>query len=148
MRQEALFGQVGIFGARTSVVGIGIDADAAARREEADDLNVFGVHQRHKILHDLVDTVFVEITMVAEGEEIELQALRLHHALTGDVENLDLRKVGLTGDRTERRKLRTVELHPVIVVRMLVDKRFQHLRRIVLTVFGLLTKGLQPFLLS
>ena len=98
MSHESALGKVGVFGAWAAVVGIGIDADAPAGREEAYDLDVLGFHQAHKVFHDLVDAVLMEVAVVAEGEEVELQALRLHHALAGDVEDLDLGKVGLARD--------------------------------------------------
>ena len=71
MLHEATLGQLGIFGAGTAVVGVGIDGDAATGREETDDLDVFGFHQADKVFHDDVDTVLMEITVVAKGEEVE-----------------------------------------------------------------------------
>ena len=146
--QQAALSKLLIFGAGATVVGIGIDADAATGGEDADNLDIFGVHQADKILHDGVHTVLMEVTVVAEGEEVELQTLRLHHPAAGDIEDLDLSKVGLTRDGTERRELGAVELHPVVVVRMTVLKSLQHLRGIVHPVFGLTAKGLQALFLS
>ena len=74
---ESALGEVGIFCAGLAVVGIGIDGDTTTGREEANDLDVFGLHEADKVLHDDVDTVFMEIAVVAEGEEVELQAFRL-----------------------------------------------------------------------
>ena len=131
-----------VFRSRAPVVGVGIDRDATTGREQANDLNILGIHQAHQILHDRVHTVFVEVAMVTEREEVEFQALRLHHPLARDIENLDLRKVGLSCDGTERRKLWTVELHPVVVIRMLVHECLQHLWGIVHAILSLLAKGL------
>lgn len=88
-----------VLGARTAVVGIGVDADAAAWSEDAGDLDVFGVHETDEVFHDLVDAVFVEVAMVAEREEVELEGFALYHALIGEVGDAYLGKVGLTGDR-------------------------------------------------
>ena len=59
-----------VFGARPSIVGVGVDADASTRNEDACHLDVFGVHESDEVFHYLVDTVFVEVAMVAEGEEV------------------------------------------------------------------------------
>ena len=69
----------------------------------------------------------MKITVVTERKQVKLQTLRLHHAFTGNVRDLDFCEVRLTGNRTQRRKLRAVELHPVVVVLMLVLKRLQYL---------------------
>ena len=37
---------------------------------------------------------FVEISMIAEGEEIEFEALALHHLHIGDVGNADFSEIG------------------------------------------------------
>ena len=41
-------------------------------------LNVFRVHQTNQIFHDNVYTVLMEISMVAEAEQIQLQRFTLH----------------------------------------------------------------------
>ena len=120
MVQHALSGHLLVLGTRTAVVGIGIDADAAARQEEPQHLNVLGVHETDEIFHDDVDAVLVEIAVIAEREEIELEALRLHHSLVGQIHDLDFSEVGLTGDGTQRGELGTVELHPIVVFLMLI----------------------------
>ena len=140
MIHEALLSEVLILGARAAVVGIGINADATTRSKESDDLNILGIHQTNEILHDDIDAILMEITMIAETEEIQLQTLRLHHPLTRNIQDLDLSKVRLTRDGTKRRKLRTVELHPIVVLRMLVLECLQHLWGIVHPVLGLLAK--------
>ena len=85
-----------IFRAWTTIIGIGIDADASTGSEDASDLNILGVHQTDEILHDDVDTVFMEVTMIAEREEVELQGFAFHHALVGQVGDANLCKVGLS----------------------------------------------------
>ena len=71
MLHQTALGEVGIFRAGRAVVGVGTDGDAATGREETDDLDVFGFHQADKVFHDDVDTVLMEITVVAKGEEVE-----------------------------------------------------------------------------
>ena len=90
----------------------------------------------------------MEIAMIAEGEQIELQTLRLHHSFARDIHNLDFCEVWLTSDGTQRRKLGAVKLHPVVVVLMLVLKRFQHLRCIRHLILSLLAQQLQAFIFS
>lgn len=122
MLLHAMLGERLIFGARTAVVGVGPDADAATRGEDACHLDVFGIHQTDEVLHDDVDAILMEVAMVAEGEEIELQTLGFHHTHIGDVADADLCKVGLAGDGAEAGELGTVETDPIVVVGVLVDK--------------------------
>ena len=64
MVEEALFGQLLVFGARI------LDADAAARGKDARHFDIFRVHQLDKVFHDDVDTVFMEGSVAAEAEEV------------------------------------------------------------------------------
>ena len=146
MRGEALLGELLVFRARAAVVGVGVDGDAAARGEEARDLDVLGVHQGDEVLHDDVDDVLVEVTVAAKAEEIEFEALALHHAVVGNVADADLGEVRLARDRAQGRELRAVEAHPVIVLGMLVLEGLEDLGSIVLAVFGLAAQGLQAVL--
>lgn len=82
---ETLFGQFLVLGARTAVVGVGIDGDAATWGEEAGDLDVFGIHQFDEVLHDDVYAVLVEVSVVSEAEKIELEALALDHLDVRDI---------------------------------------------------------------
>ena len=148
MVHQALLSQLLILGTWAAVVGIGINTDATTRGEEPDDLYILGIHQTDEILHDDIDAVLVEITMIAETEKIQLQTLRLHHPLTRNIHDLDLCKIRLTRDGTKRCKLGTVELNPIIVLRMLVLESLQNLRRIVHLILGLPPQRLQPLTLS
>ena len=116
-----------VLGARTAVVGVGVDGDAATWGEEAGDLDVFGIHQFDEVLHDDVDTILMEIAVVAEAKQVKLQALALHHSHVGDVTDADFRKIGLPGDGAEAGELGAVELHPIVVALMLVDEGLQSL---------------------
>ena len=148
MLQQATLSEIGILRTRTAVVGVRVNTDATTGGEQSDDLDVFGIHQTHQVFHDRVHAILMEIAVIAEGEEIEFQALRLDHPLARDIEDLDFCEVRLSCDRTERCELWTVELYPVIVVRMTVLKGLQHLWGIVGLVLSLLTKGLQALTLS
>ena len=143
---EAFVGQGFVFGAGTAVVGIGEDADAAAGGEETGDLDVFGLHEAHEVFHDDIDAVFMEVAVVAEGEEVEFQALAFDHALAGNVGDANLGKVGLAGDGAEGGELRTVETHPIVVVGMLVDEGFEHFGSVVVGILcALAAEVLQAF---
>ena len=137
-----------VLGAGLAVVGVGVDADAAAWCEEADDLDVLGLHQLDEILHDGVHAVLVEVAVVAEAEEVELQRLGLHHALAGEVVDADFGEVGLSGDGAEGGELRAVEAHPVVVVGVAVLEGFEDLGGVVALVFGLAAEGREVVLLS
>ena len=65
---ETIVGEFFVFCAGASVVGKRVDADAAARREESGDLNVFGGHKADEVFHDDIDAVFVEVAVVSETE--------------------------------------------------------------------------------
>ena len=91
----------------------------------------------------------MEGAVVAEGEEIDLQRLALHHPHVGDVADPYLGKVRLPRDRAEAGELRAIEADPVVVVRVLIDKRLQYRRIVVLRVVRIVrAEQLQPFLFS
>jgi hypothetical protein len=133
---EALLGQCLVLGAWTTVVGIGIYADATTGNEEACNLDILGIHEADEVFHDDVDTILMKLTAVAEGEEVELEALALYHALVWDIGYAYLGKVWLSRDGAERGELRTVELHPVVIVGMLVLECLEYIRSILRLVVG------------
>ena len=55
-----------------AVIAVGVDGDAAARGEFAPDFDIFRIHQANEILHDDVHAVLMEITVVAETEQVQL----------------------------------------------------------------------------
>ena len=112
-----------VFG--VGIVGEGVDADAAAGGEDARYLEVLRVHQFDQVFHDDVDTIFVEIAVVAEREEVEFERLGLHHLLPRDVGYIDGGEVGLPCLGAERGKLGTMESNQILVVRMFVYKSFE-----------------------
>lgn len=145
---EALLGQFLVLGARTAVVGVRVDGDAATWGEEAGDLDVFGIHQFDEVFHDDVYAVLVEVSVVSEAEKIELEALALDHLHVRDIADAEFREVRLSCNRTEGGELRAVETHPVVIALVLVFECLQHLRSVVHSVFGLAAKGLEAFLFS
>ena len=134
--QEALFHHVLMLG--IAVIGEGLDRDAATGIKQADDLQIFWIHQLDQVLHNDVDAVLVEIAVVAETEEVEFQALALHHQRARDVINNKVSEVGLTRLGAQRGKLGAIQSHKVVVLRMFVLKRLQHLGRIVIAVVRVL----------
>ena len=134
MCSQALFCQFLVLGAWTAVVCVWPDADAAAWCEDACDLDVAWIHEFYQILHYDVDAILVKIPVIAEREEVQLQALALDHALVGYVADAYLGKVGLACDRAEGGEFGAVEAYPVVVLGMTVLECLKHLGGIVLTV--------------
>ena len=143
MVHEPMLCKLLVFCAWTTVVGVWIDADTATWGEDTRHLNIFRIHEADKVFHDDIDAILMEVAMITEREEIELQTLALHHSHVWHILYLYLCKVRLSGNRTERSELRTVEQYPVVILWMLVLKALKHLRSIVLTIFRLLTKRLE-----
>ena len=134
--QKTLFHHVLMIG--VAVVGEGFDGNAPTGIEQADNLQIFWVHQFDKVLHDDVHTVLVKVAMVAEAEEVKLKAFTLHHQGARDIINNKVSEIRLARFGTQRSELRTVQRHQIIVFGMLVLKHLQHLGRIVVTVVGVL----------
>ena len=145
MRSETLLRELLPLRAGAAVIRVRIDGDAAARGEEAGDLDVFRVHQLDEVLHDRIHDILVEITVAAEAEQIQLEALGFHHPDIGHVADADLGEIGLAGNGAQGGELRAVETHPVVVVRMLVLEGLQHFGRIVLAVGRLVAQALEGF---
>ena len=101
MLGKTLFCQFLPFCSGLAIVGVRPDADASARSENASHFDVFRVHQLYEVFHDDVDTVLVEVAVVAEAEQIKLQALALYHSYVGHIADAYLCKVGLSGDGTQ-----------------------------------------------
>ena len=123
-------------GSWPSVVGIRIDRYATPRGEDSCHFYILRIHQSDEILHDLVDAILMEISMVPETEEIELEALALHHLHVWNIAYDYIGEVWLTCDRTKAGEFRAVEFHPVIVLLMFVDECFENFRSVILFVDG------------
>ena len=146
--QETILSHLLVLRARSAVVGIRINADAAPGDKDAGHLNILGLHQANEVLHNDVDTVLMEAAVVAETEKVELETLALHHPLVGQVADANLSKVRLSGNGTKCRELRAIEANPVVVFGMFVLESLQHVGGIVLWNLSLLAKGLQAFFFS
>lgn len=110
-----------------AVVGEGVDGDAAARVEDAEDFEVARRQGFDQIIEDDVDHVLVEVAAVAEAAEVELEGFRLDHLGIGHVADQDRRPVGLAGDRAEAGELHALQQCPVVALRVLVGEDLQQL---------------------
>ena len=72
MIEEAVLSQLLILGARHTIVGIRINADASTGRKDACNLYILRLHQLYKVFHNDVYTVFMKVAMVSEAKEIQL----------------------------------------------------------------------------
>ena len=126
-----------ILGTRTAVIAIRINGDPAARSKDARHLYIFGIHQLYQVFHDDIHAIFMKITVITETEQIQFQTLALHHFHIGKIGDTDLRKVGLSCNRTQTGKFGAVETYPIVVSGMLVHKGLQHFGSIILLVLGL-----------
>ena len=86
--------------------------------EDAFDLDIARIHECYQVFHDYVHTVFVEISMIAETEQIELETLALDHFLTRYVGNQDFSKIRLSGLRAQGCEFGTGESDKIFIVRM------------------------------
>lgn len=111
-----------------SVVAVRVDGEAAARQEFSPHFNVFGIHECYQVFHDDVDAVFMEGTVVSEGEEVEFEAFAFHHFYIRYVGNGDGRKVRLSRYGAKACKFGAVKFNEVVVVLVLVFKDFQDVR--------------------
>ena len=148
MVQESVLSHLLVLRARPAVVGERIDADASSWHEDACHLDVLRLHESDEVLHDDVDAVLVEAAVIAEAEEVEFQALALHHSFVGQVADAYLGEVRLSGDGAECRELRAVEAHPIVVLRVFVLESLQHFGVVVLWNLGFLAKGFQALFFS
>ena len=138
MPTETIERQLLIFCSWSAIVGVWMNCNASTWREDASDLDVTRIHKTNQVFHYYIDTVFVEVAMITEAEEIELEALAFDHLDIRNIADDNVCEVRLTCDGTEACKLWAVELDPVVVVLMLVDERLQHFWSIILSVHCLL----------
>ena len=120
------------------VIGEGVDADTSSGHEIAGYLKILGIHEFDQVFHNDVDAVFMEIAVVAEREEIELEALALYHALARDITNVDVSEIGLPCFGAEGCEFRAVECNEILVLGMFVGKSLQHGRVVVVGILYVL----------
>jgi hypothetical protein len=80
----------------------------------------------------------MKISVVTEGEEVELETLALDHPLTRDITDEDMSEIRLSGFRTQGRKLRTIESYQIFVLGVFVRKCLQHVGVIVIAILDVL----------
>ena len=107
---------------------------ATAGVENTCHLKIPGIHELDQVFHDDVHAVLMEVALVAEAEEIELQALALYHASARNVADDDVPEVGLTGDGAQCGELRAVEGHDLFIVGVQVLKGLQHLGSVLVVI--------------
>jgi len=59
-------------------VAVRIDRNAAARGEFAPNLDITRRHQLDQIIHNNIDAVLVEITVIPEAEQVQLKLSLIH----------------------------------------------------------------------
>ena len=77
----------------------------------------------------------MEITVIAEAEQIQLQRLAFNHFNIGNIGYVYCRKIRLTRYRTQTCKFGTIELYKIVVIPVLVRKSLKYVRVIICTVF-------------
>ena len=102
-----------------------VDGYAAARSEFPDDLDILGLQEFREIVMNYIDHVFMEIAMVAEAEEIQLQAFRLHEPLAGNIADCENGEIRLPRLRAERGEFRRCKRDPVIAAAHAVGECFE-----------------------
>ena len=73
----------------------------------------------------------MKIAMISKAEQIELEALALHHPLSGNVGYYYMAKIRLSGFGTQCCKFGTVKCHYILIFRVFVFERLKQLRRII-----------------
>ena len=76
----------------------------------------------------------MKVAVAAKADEVEFQRLALNHAHIRHIRDIDRRIIRLTRNRTERRELRTVELHPIIALLVAILKGLQNLRTVIIRI--------------
>ena len=99
MVHQAVLGPLLIFGAGLAVIAIRVDAQSATWQKFSPHLDVFRLHQFNQVFHDDVNAIFVKSAVVAETEEVQLQAFAFNQFLVGNVTQVNGSKIGLSGYR-------------------------------------------------
>ena len=98
--QETEAGEVFPLGIRRAVVAVRVDGESAAWEEFAPYFDIAWMEKLDEVIHDDIHAVLMEITVIAEAEKIEFQALAFYHLNIGKVADTYLCKIGLSGNRT------------------------------------------------
>ena len=121
-----------------TVVAVGVDGEASAGEEFAPDFDVPGMEEVDQVVHDDIYAVFMEITVIAEAEEVELQGFAFYHEISGNVGDVDGGKIGLPCLRAETGKFGTIKFDEIVAVFVFIGNSFQIVGVIVVFVAGVL----------
>ena len=121
-----------------AMVAVGVDGEAAAGKEFAPDFDVPGMEEVDQVVHDDIYAVFMEVTVIAEAEKVELQGFTFYHEISGNVGDVDGGKIGLPCLRAEAGEFRTVEFDKIVAVFVFIGNSFQIVGVIVVFVAGVL----------
>jgi len=104
-------------------VGGGDDgADAASCGPAGFDAHPFGATGGHQVVQDLIGDVLVKNPLVAEGLEIELEALEFDAERTGNVSNHHRAEIRLAGLGAEAGELGGLVLDEVFALRVRIGE--------------------------
>ena len=142
MTKQAEAGEVAPFGAGDAVVAIGVNGEAASGEEFAPYFDVPGMEQFNQVGHDDIHTIFMEVAVISETEEVKLERFTFYHVLVRDIGNINGSKIRLAGFRAQAGKLGTVEFDEIIPVCMFIGNPFQQSRIVIVGILGILAAQL------
>ena len=76
-----------------------------------------------KVVEDAIVDVLIDRGCVAERYEIKFERFRLHTFLIRNLTDLNARHVRLSSHRTRARKLRAVQMNPIVPRRMAIGEK-------------------------
>lgn len=142
MTKQAEAGEVAPFGAGDAVVAIGVNGEAASGEEFAPYFDVPGMEQFNQVGHDDIHTIFMEVAVISETEEVKLERFTFYHVLVRDIGNINGSKIRLAGFRAQAGKFGTVEFDEIIPVCMFIGNSFQQCRIVIVGILGILAAQL------
>ena len=107
------------------VLGGAGELNAAARTELTGHLHPCRVNSSYEVIQNAVDNLLIESGIVAEGNEVVLEALCLHHFFCRGLGDGQLAAVRLPGDGSEGGKLVRGECYHVGALRAAVGECLQ-----------------------
>lgn len=120
------------------MVTVGIDGEASSGEEFAPDFYISWLQQVNQVIHDDIYAVFMEVTVIAEAEEVEFQGFAFYHEISGNVGDVDGGKIGLPCLRAQAGEFGAVEFDEIVTVLVLVGNSFQIVGVIIVFVAGVL----------
>ena len=120
------------------MVTVGIDGEASSGEEFAPDFYISWLQQVNQVIHDDIYAVFMEVTVIAEAEEVKFQGFAFYHEISGNVGDVDGGKIGLPCLRAQAGEFGAVEFDEIVTVLVLVGNSFQIVGVIIVFVAGVL----------